>query len=150
MATPGHESTRDFWRVARAARQQLMQTLDKQALRERFAALASVISGKQEPQSIYENVWRSIGYNAVLTNLGRFPKMPKVQRFRVTAVYPVQSPDVEPVISVATTDERTSIVISAEAGTCSALCPSLFALLRRNTGWSEEAPTAAAISNANW
>lgn len=138
MATLNRETAPDFWTVARAARQQLMQALDSQALSQSFAALASVVSGEQNPQSIYENFWRSIGYNAVLTNLGRFPNMPKVKRFHVTALYPVQSPDLEPVISVATTPQRMSITISSDARTGAALLHSFLALLRLNARWPEE------------
>ena len=102
--------------------------------------MASVVSGQQNRQSIYDNVWRSIGYNAVLTNLVRFPNMPKVKRLHVTALYPVQSPDLEPVISVATTDQRMSITISSDPRTGAALLPSFLALLRLNAGWPEAPP----------
>jgi hypothetical protein len=44
------------------------------------------------PQTAYERVWRSFGYNAVLTNLGRFPETLEPKRFRVTAAYPILSP----------------------------------------------------------
>ena len=54
MATLDREMARDFWSLARAARQQVMQALDPQALRERIAAMASVVSGHQNPQSVYE------------------------------------------------------------------------------------------------
>jgi hypothetical protein len=140
MATLDRETAPDFWVVARTARKQVMHALDPQALREGFAAMASVVSGQQDPQSIYENGWRSIGYNAVLTNLGRFPNMPKVKRFHVTALYPVQSPDVEPVISVATTDQRMSISVSSDGRTGAQLLSSLLALLRLNTGLPEAPP----------
>jgi len=140
MAILDRQTAPDFWLLARAARQQVMQVLEPQALRARFAGMASVVSGNQNPQSIYENVWRSIGYNAVLTNLGRFPSMPKVKHFQVTALYPVQSPDLEPVISVATTDQRLSITISSDVRTNAALLPSFLTLLRRHAGWPKESP----------
>lgn len=143
MARLDRETPPDFWAVARAARQQVMQALDPQGLRERIAAMVSVVSGDQDPQSIYENVWRSIGYNAVLTNLGRFPNMPKVKRFRVSALYPVQSPDLEPVIAVATTDQRLSITISSDAKTGAELLPSFLTLLRLNAGWPQQSPRSA-------
>ena len=132
MATLDRETARYFWPLARAARQQVVQALDPQALSERIAAMASVVSGDQNPQSVYENVWRGIGYSAVLTNLGRFPKLSKVNRFHVTALYPIQSPDVEPVIAVASADQHTSITISSDARTGAALMPSFLALLRLN------------------
>ena len=140
MATLDRETAPNFWTVARAARQQVLQALDPQGLRQRIAAMASVVSGSHSPQSMYENVWRRIGYNAVLTNLGRFPNMPKVKRFRVTALYPIQSPDLEVVIAVATTDQRLSITISSDAKTGAELLPSFVAFLRRNAGWPAGEP----------
>jgi hypothetical protein len=140
MAILDRATAPEYWSVARNARQQVMQALDPQALREGIAGMASVVSGEPNPQSIYENVWRNIVYNAVLTNLGRFPDMPKVKRFHVTALYPVQNLDLEPVISVATTDQRMSITISSDARTAARLLPSFLALLRLNAGWPEEKP----------
>jgi|GEM_PF-7013691 len=75
--------------------------------------MASVVGNRPNPQAAYERVWRSFGHNAVLTNLGRFPYAPELKRYRVTAVYPILSPELEPVIAVATADQRTYITISS-------------------------------------
>ena len=75
--------------------------------------MASVVAGRPNPQTAYERVWRSIGYDAVLTNLGKFPDMPELKGFRVTAAYPILSPELEPVVAVATADQRAYITVSS-------------------------------------
>jgi hypothetical protein len=115
MATLDRNTAPDFWSLARSARQQVMLALDAQMLNAKASAMASVVAGKPSPQTTYERVWRSIRYNAVLTNLGRFPEMPKQKRFRVTAAYPILSPELEPVVAVATADQGAYITISSPA-----------------------------------
>ena len=113
MATLERNTTPDFWSLARSARQQLMQAFNPHALHARAVAMASVVAARPNPQTAYERVWRSIGYNAVLTNLGKFPDMPELKRFRVTAAYPILSPELEPVVAVATADHRAYITVSS-------------------------------------
>jgi hypothetical protein len=113
MAAVDRSSAPDFWSLARSARQQVMQAFDLGALRAKADAMASVVAAKPGPQATYERVWRSGSYSAVLTNLGRFPEMPKLQRFRVTAAYPILSPELEPVVAVATADRRAYITVSS-------------------------------------
>ena len=90
-----------------------MQAFDPRALLAKAFAMASVVGDRPNPQAAYEQVWRSFGHNAVLTNLGRFPDPPELKRYRVTAVYPILSPELEPVLAVATADQRTYITISS-------------------------------------
>jgi hypothetical protein len=113
LATLDRNVAMDFWSLARNARAQVMQAFDRVALQAKAAAMASVVAAKPSPQTVYEQVWRSGSYNAVLTNLGRFPDTPKLKHFRVTAVYPILSPELEPVIAVATTDQRAYITVSS-------------------------------------
>ena len=113
MATLDRNTTPEFWSLARSARQQVMQAFNPHALHARALAMASVVAGRPNPQTAYERVWRSIGYDAVLTNLGKFPDMPELKRFRVTAAYPILSPELEPVVAVATADQRAYITVSS-------------------------------------
>lgn len=113
MATLNRKPKRDFWSLARSARQQVMQAFNPDALRASAVAMASVVAGRPNPQTAYEQVWRSFGYNAVLTNFGKFPDMPELKRFRVTAAYPFLSPELEPVIAVATADQHAYITVSS-------------------------------------
>jgi hypothetical protein len=83
-ATLNRGSPTDFWSLARAARGQVMQGIDQNALSARLAGLSAALAGNPKPQTAYE-MWRSVPYDAVLTNLGRFPDMPRLKRFRVTA-----------------------------------------------------------------
>jgi hypothetical protein len=66
---------------------------------------------------LYEQVWRNIGYDAVLTNLGVFPAIPKMNRFRVTAVYPVLSDELKPTLAVATAATGVSITMAGTPAT---------------------------------
>lgn len=74
--------------------------------------MSAIVAADPTPQEMYERVWRGFGYDAVLTNLGRFPETSRVTRFRVTAVYPILSPELEPVVAVATADERAFITLN--------------------------------------
>ena len=112
-ATLDRNEVPDFWSLARLVRKQLMQAFAPRALHAKAFAMASVVGNRPNPQAAYERVWRSFGHNAVLTNLGRFPYAPELKRYRVTAVYPILSPELEPVIAVATADQRTYITISS-------------------------------------
>ena len=113
MATLNRNALPDFWSLARLARKQVTQAFDPRALHAKAFAMASVVGNRPNPQAAYERVWRSFGHNAVLTNLGRFPDAPELKRYRITAVYPVLSPELEPVIAVATADQRTYITVSS-------------------------------------
>jgi len=113
LASLDRNAAMDFWSLARTARAQVMQAFNRVALQAKAAAMAAVVAAKPSPQTVYEKVWRSGSYNAVLTNLGRFPDSPKLKRFRVTAVYPILSPELEPVIAVATADQRAYITVSS-------------------------------------
>ena len=131
MASLDRTSPRDFWSLARSARQQVMRAFDRQVLKAKVDAMAAVVAGRPSPQSVYDQVWRNFGYDAVLTNLGVFPTMPKVNRFRVTAVYPVLSDELKPTLAVATV--ATGLCITM-AGTpvMTRLLPGIIDLLRRN------------------
>jgi len=113
MATLDRNAKTDFWSLARSARQQIMQAFDPRALHDKALAMASVVAGRPNPRTMYERVWRSFGYNAVLTNLGRFPGTSELKRFRVTAAHPILSPELEPVVAVATADRRAYITVSS-------------------------------------
>lgn len=113
MAILNRNLPADFWSLARSARQQVMQAFNPHALHAKAVAMASVIAGKPSPQTVYEQVWRSFGYNAVLTNLGKFPDAPELKRFRITAVYPILSPELEPVVAVATANDCAYITVSS-------------------------------------
>jgi hypothetical protein len=76
-------------------------------------------------------VWRNFGYDAVLTNLGLFPDLPKVNLFRVTAVYPVLSDASKPAIALATAPTGMCLTM-ATAPPMNGLLPSIIDLLRRN------------------
>jgi hypothetical protein len=131
MASLERKAPRDFWPLARAARRQVLQALDPQVLNAKTAAMAGAVAGGPSPQSVYEQVWRNFGYDAVLTNLGRFPNMPRVNRFRVTAVYPLLSDDSKPAFAVATAPTGMCITMSGGLETAR-LLPSVIDLLRRN------------------
>ena len=75
--------------------------------------MASVVAARPNPQTAYERVWRSFGYSAVLSDLGKFPDAPALKRFHVTAAYPILSPELEPVVAVATADQRAYITVSS-------------------------------------
>jgi hypothetical protein len=113
MATLDRNTTPDFWSLARSARQQVMQAFNPQALHAKAVAMASVVAGRPNPETAYEQAWRGIGYNAVLTNLGKFPDMPKRKRLRVTAAYTILSPELEPVVAVTTADQCAYITVSS-------------------------------------
>ena len=117
LATLDRNTAMDFWSLARTARAQVMQAFNPFALQAKAAAMTSVVSAKPSPQTVYEEVWRSGSYNAVLTNLGRFPNTPKLKRFRVTAAYPILSPELEPVVAVATADQHAYITVSSPPST---------------------------------
>ena len=113
LGMDARNATPDLWSLARSARQQVKQAFDPQVLHAKAAAMASVVATRPNPQTTYEQVWRSFGYNAVLTNLGKFPDTPELKRFRVTATYPILSPELEPVVAVATANQHTYITISS-------------------------------------
>jgi hypothetical protein len=79
--------------------------------------MASLLAQNQAPKSLYEAYRRGVNYGAVLSNLGRFPLLPRVKHFRVTAVYPVVNVDTEPVIAVATAAGRMTVTITSDAPT---------------------------------
>ena len=132
LATLDRNAAMDFWSLARTARAQVMQAFDPVALRAKAAAMTSVVAAKPSPQTVYEKVWRSGSYNAVLTNLGRFPDTLKLKRFRVTAAYPILSPELEPVVAVATADQRAYITISSPPS-IAGIASGFLELLRRQT-----------------
>ena len=117
MASLDRTSPRDFWSLARSARQQVVRAFDRQVLKAKADAMAAVVAGRPSPQSLYEQVWRNIGYDAVLTNLGVFPAIPKMNRFRVTAVYPVLSDELKPTLAVATAATGVSITMAGTPAT---------------------------------
>ena len=131
MANLDRTSPRDFWSLARSARQQVVRAFDRQVLKAKADAMAAVVAGRLSPQSLYEQVWRNIGYDAVLTNLGVFPTMPKVNRFRVTAVYPVLSDELKPTLAVATAATGLCITMAGTPA-MTRLFPGIIDLLRRN------------------
>jgi hypothetical protein len=131
MASLDRKAPRNFWALARAARQQVLQALDPQVLNAKTAAIAGAVVGGPSPQSVYEQVWRNFGYDAVLTNLGLFPDLPNVNRFRVTAVYPVLSDASKPAIALATGPTGMCLTMTA-APPMNGLLPSIIDLLRRN------------------
>ena len=131
MASLDRTSPRDFWSLARSARQQVVRAFDRQVLKAKADAMAAVVAGRPSPQSLYEQVWRNIGYDAVLTNLGVFPAMPKVNRFRVTAVYPVLSDELKPTLAVATAATGVSITMAGTPA-MTRLLPGIIDLLRRS------------------
>ena len=132
LATLDRNTAMNFWCLARTAREQVMQAFDPVALQARAAAVASVVAAKPSPQIVYEQAWRSGSYNAVLTNLGRFPDTPKLMRFRVTAAYPILSPELEPVVAVATADQRAYITVSSPPSIAD-ISSRFLELLRRQT-----------------
>jgi hypothetical protein len=97
----GHANS-DFWPLARRAREEVINGLDPRALRRRTSAMISLVAQNREPQCIYQHYLRGVDYGAVLSNLGRFPLMPRVRQFHVTAIYPVLNVELEPVIAVGT------------------------------------------------
>jgi hypothetical protein len=111
-ATLDRGSPTDFWSLARAARGQVMQGIDQNALSARLAGLSAALAGNPKPQTAYE-MWRSVPYDAVLTNLGRFPDMPRLKRFRVTASHAILSPESVPVVAVATVANRACFTFSS-------------------------------------
>jgi len=113
MATIDRNAVPEFWSLARAARREFMQAFGPHALHAKAVAMASFVARGPDPQTAYERVWRSFGYKAVLTNLGRFPDTPELKRYRVTAAYPILSPELEPVVAVATAHRRAHITISS-------------------------------------
>jgi hypothetical protein len=113
MATLDRNTTRDFWSLARSARRQVMQAFNLNALQTKAVAMASIVATRPNPQTTYERVWRNLGYNAVLTNHGKFPNMSELTHFRVTAAYPILSPELEPVVAIATADQRAYITVSS-------------------------------------
>ena len=131
MASLERKAPRDFWPLACTARLQVLQALDPQVLNAKTAAMAGAVAGGPSSQSVYEQVWRNFGYDAVLTNLGRFPNIPRVNRFRVTAVYPLLSDDSKPAFAVATAPTGMCITMSGGPETAH-LLPSVIDLLRRN------------------
>jgi len=82
-------------------------------LQTKAVAMASIVATRPNPQTTYERVWRNLGYNAVLTNHGKFPNMSELTHFRVTAAYPILSPELEPVVAIATADQRAYITVSS-------------------------------------
>ena len=113
IAKLDRNTTPDFWTLARSARQQIAQAFNLNALQAKAVAMASVISNGPNPQTTYERVWRSFGHNAVLTNHGKFPDTSELKHFRVTAAYPILSPELEPVVAIATVDQRAYITLSS-------------------------------------
>ena len=111
MATLDRNAMPDFWSLARSSRQQVVQAFDPRALHNKALAMALVVAGRPNPQTAYERVWRNFGYSTVLTNLGRFPGTSELKRYRVTAAYPILSPELEPVVAVATADRRACITV---------------------------------------
>jgi hypothetical protein len=131
MASLDRKAPRDFWPLARAARRQVLLGLDPQMLYAKTAAMQGAVAGGPSPQSVYEQVWRNFGYDAVLTNLGVFPDLSKVNRFSVTAVYPVLSDASKPAIALATAPTGMCLTMAA-APPMNGLLSSIIDLLRRN------------------
>jgi len=113
LATLDRNSPMDFWSLARTARAQILQAFEPVALHSKAAAIASVLAANPSPQAVYEKVWRSGSYNSVLTNLGRFPETPKLKRYSITGAYAFLSPELEPVVAVATSGQRACITVSS-------------------------------------
>lgn len=113
MATLDRNATVDFWSLARSARQQVMQAFDLNVLQAKAVAMSSIVANRPNPQTTYERIGRSFGYNAVLTNHGKFPNMSELKRFRVTAAYPILSSELEPVVAVASVNRRAYITVGS-------------------------------------
>jgi hypothetical protein len=112
-ATLDGQSDSDFWSVARRAREEVGNALDPHALRSRAAAMISLASQNRGRRCTYQDYRRGVNYHAVLSNLGRFPLMPRVRQFRVTAIYPVLNIELEPVIAVGTAGGRMSLTLTS-------------------------------------
>jgi hypothetical protein len=111
-ATLNRNTAPDFWSMARTVREETMQAFDLHMLQAKESTLASMLAGTLSPQEAYEGIWRRGNYHAVLTNLGRLPEIPKLKRFRLTAAYLFLSPELEPIVTAVTVNERVFITIS--------------------------------------
>jgi hypothetical protein len=107
------QSALGFWSLARHARDEVSSALAPQVLRAGAGATASLLARNREPHSVYQDFRSVVNYDAVLSNLGRFPLMPRVRQFRVTAVYPVLNIEYEPLITVATAGTHMSLVLTS-------------------------------------
>jgi hypothetical protein len=113
LATLDRNARMDFWSLARTARAQVVQAFEPVALHSKAAAIASVLAANPSPRAVYEKFWRSGSYNSVLTNLGRFPETSRLKRFCVTGTYGFLSPELEPIVAVATAGQRTYITVNS-------------------------------------
>jgi hypothetical protein len=112
IAVLAEQSALDFWSLARHAKEEVSSALAPQVLRAKAAAAASLLARNRKPRLLYEDFRSLVNYRAVLSNLGRFPLMPRVQQFRVTAVYPVLNVEYEPLITVATVGGRMTLTLT--------------------------------------
>jgi hypothetical protein len=76
--------------------------LNREVLQARNAAMAAMVAANNDPKSASAALSRLVNYGAVLSNIGKFPRLTRVKDFRVTAVFPVLNVELYPIAAVAT------------------------------------------------
>ncbi|CAB3809779.1 hypothetical protein LMG28614_07131 [Paraburkholderia ultramafica] len=129
---------RDFWQVAREARVQLTQARTLPALHRRVAATRSLLADSQVDADIYasyDSLRQELGYQAVLSNLGRFPDIVRPERGPyVSAAYLLLNGDAAPTVGIVTLGGRLSVTMTSISGADDAAWFQRFEFLLRSAG----------------
>jgi hypothetical protein len=102
-----------FWEVARSARAQLTSALALSMLRARSEALRLLLARNTGSRSVYEAFRQRVTHDVVVSNLGRVA-LPASERLRVTAFYLFLNRELEPVVGVASTNERICVTLTSD------------------------------------
>jgi hypothetical protein len=99
-----------LWEVARSARAQLTRALAPSMLRARSEALSLLLARNRDSRSVYEVFRQRVTHDVVVSNLGRFA----LPASRVTAFYLFLNCELEPVVGVASTNERMCVTLTSD------------------------------------
>ncbi|MGF6851212.1 condensation domain-containing protein [Paraburkholderia sp. CI3] len=108
-----------FWEIARAVRLQLDRSRTVEHLHNAVTAMRSIVSNiknDNDARELWASLPRELGYQAVLSNLGRLPFATSASGFRVSAAYLLLNVEAVPVVGLVTAGGRLSVSMSTSAG----------------------------------
>jgi hypothetical protein len=113
IALHENRSGHSLWEVARSARAQLMHALAPSMLRARSEAVSLLLVGNRDSGSVYEAFRQRVTHDVVVSNLGRFA-LPASVSSRVTALYLFLNCELEPVLGIASSNERMCVTLTSD------------------------------------
>lgn len=108
-----------FWAVARTVRMLLDRARTLEHLNGSVTAMRSMLSNirnDEDMKALWDSLRVKLGYQAVLSNLGRLPFAASESEFRVSAAWLLLNVEAVPVVGVVTAGGRLSVTMSTSGG----------------------------------